>query len=650
MSKRDQIEKEIKELELQLKQKRKELRSLGKKPGKRGGSWFLQNPQDWDKIFNEFERISIEIVNNPNLKKSVNIKPDSIEVYGFSESCEKFGYKGVQVTNIFNIQSLHLKESKEEFIKRFRESVLRIIEGREKIYKKKNEKLKQYFITEMIRTRGDFNQVKKSMKGMGGFNGLINFYPNFINEVNDLRTKLRNENWEEFRGECIQRYNDFRELGLKPEHSLYLSGIGRLKDDQGRDFLKDEKEFHKKVILEYKKDLDDNFDPTIKDWNHLKTQENYLDLIKKIKSTYKFKKGWDTGTNRKQWNLLPHHFVKPDYRRIFNERIDILFGRETTNYKRIEKKVIRNDKQGKIQNKIQRKIEKERLKIGVKTRKIKRDSNRFIYNSVEQLIRDKDFGSKLEKVLKRRKTFKVGKYRTDILEEIGVGGCVWRRTIKNHENFRTLIQKVEEKILQEHTTKQLESVDNKYSDLVVRTSQNGKIFYDIKNEVVLKNCDSCGETKSRDNFPIYLKTHTKCFSCIKGESGKSRPGEKYKGKIIKKYDSRGVVTHNRCTSCDEFKLKKQFKHKWRGSSVCDDCYVELPNNHLTRKGEFDSKGNRIRIYNSHFNVTHKRCNTCYDLKVLDEFNKWNRSKLDGRGGMCRSCITKSKTKKERTPM
>ena len=81
----------------------------------------------------------------------------------------------------------------------------------------------------MIRTKGEFKEVKKSMKGMGGFDGLLNVYPNFINEVNDLRTKLRNENWEEFRGECIQRYNDFRELGLKPEHSLYLSGIGKLK-------------------------------------------------------------------------------------------------------------------------------------------------------------------------------------------------------------------------------------------------------------------------------------------------------------------------------------------------------------------------------------------------------------------------------------
>ena len=71
MIKRDQIEKEIKELELQLKLKKKELRSLDREPVKRGGSWFLQNPQDWDKVFNEFERISIEIVNDPkNLKKS----------------------------------------------------------------------------------------------------------------------------------------------------------------------------------------------------------------------------------------------------------------------------------------------------------------------------------------------------------------------------------------------------------------------------------------------------------------------------------------------------------------------------------------------------------------------------------------------------
>ena len=85
MIKRDQIEKEIKELELQLKLKRKELRSLGRKPGKRGGSWFLQNPQDWDKIFKDFEKLSIEV----ERKSTTNsLKPDSLSVFGFKESCE----------------------------------------------------------------------------------------------------------------------------------------------------------------------------------------------------------------------------------------------------------------------------------------------------------------------------------------------------------------------------------------------------------------------------------------------------------------------------------------------------------------------------------------------------------------------------------
>jgi hypothetical protein len=636
--KRDQIEKEIKELELQLKLKRKELRSLGRKPGKRGGSWFLQNPQDWDKIFKDFEKLSIEV----ERKSTTNsLKPDSIYVYGFKESCEKHGYKGVEVSNLQSILSKDLQDSKNKFFIRFKKTVIKIIEGRKKIREQIDNEKWKLFESQMKEHSGDIKKVDRSL---GRF--ILN-NQKLSDSLKELRRKHRNENWYEFKKECKKRYSDFRNLGLEVTDSLYLSGVGRIrvKDRESVYFLNEEKEFHKKVLKEYKLDSTIDFSP--RNWEHFNKQKEYIELIEKIGSTYKFQKGWDTGTNRKQWNIDELHFQKPDYRRIFNERIEVTINRETTELERIKEKIDKNEKRGfRGTSEVIELRKKKQNEIRSRQKESDKKLSPYKYPSREDIVNDPDFFVSLEKILRRLRIYNLGTENKELHEQVGCSSWMWRNGVIYNEDLRKTYDLLIDKLRSENLVKQLKSLDNKHSDLIVRSSKGGKIFYDIKNEIVVMDCNFCGEKKPKENFPI-SSTHSdknsfKCFSCMKGESGRSRPGEKRNGKIIKKYDSRGVLTHNRCTSCDEFKLKNKFNHKWRGSSVCNDCYVELPNNHLTRKGEFNSKGDRLRIYNSHFNVTHKRCNTCNDMKVLDEFNKWNGSKIDGKGGTCRICLNKSR--------
>ena len=644
MSKRDTLKKEIKELELQIKLKKKELRGLAREPGKRGGSWLLQNTQDWDKIFEEFHRVHLHNYETNNKSRTNTLKENSKDVFGFTETCEKHGYPGVSVWNIYNMKSIQIQELRNQFFIKWEKSIKYLIEKRKKIRDRLETEHLQLLEKEMEKLDGDYKKVIKNNRYLSHFHRRD---PRIIK----LRTQIRNKNWKEYKEECKKRYHDFRKLGLKPNDSLFLSGIGYPSGNQTKDFLNDEKGFHQTFLDDFQKDRDENYDVSKKTGEHLDQISEYIELIKSIKSSYKFEKGWGTGTGRKQWNLKPYHFVKPDYKRVFDDYSDTLLNRISKDYEYTKKKVLVNVKRGLLDENFKLIRDSKRDKVDTRTEKIKRKLSPYKYQTQKQVYNDGDFFIQLEKIMKRLSVLDYGYGRKDFKEQVGVSNNVWKSLITNQE-FRNKYDMLLDKIRGEHLTKQLKSLDSKYSDVIVRSSENGKVFYNIKNEVVVMDCNFCGEMKSQEHFPIYSqkKNHYKCFSCIKGESGTSRPGEKMNGKIIKKYDSRGVVTHNRCTSCDEFKLKKEFKHKWRGSSVCDDCYVELPNNHLTRKGEFDSKGNRIRIYNSNFKVTHKRCKSCVEMKPLDEFYNSVNSKIDGRGGMCRSCITKSKTKKERTPM
>ena len=197
----------------------------------------------------------------------------------------------------------------------------------------------------------------------------------------------------------------------------------------------------------------------------------------------------------------------------------------------------------------------------------------------------------------------------------------------------------------------------KYSD------KKGRIIYDINEVEKFKKCNKCGEYKTISN---YIKSSYKygdgfvnsCKKCTRETGRKGKPrhgnrrlGEMYKGKIIKKFDERGTTTHVRCTSCDEFKLTKQYDYRYRNSGVCKDCFIKIPGNHLTRKGEFtkdkDGKKFQIRIYDEiTYLVSHKRCSKCKTMKELDQFNKRSGDKIDGRSGICRVCFTTNYSKKE----
>ena len=130
--------------------------------------------------------------------------------------------------------------------------------------------------------------------------------------------------------------------------------------------------------------------------------------------------------------------------------------------------------------------------------------------------------------------------------------------------------------------------------------------------------------------------------------GTGRKGEIYKGRIIRKYNNLGEVVERRCNSCDDFKSIKKFHNLWKKSSVCEDCYVQIPNNKLTRKGEF-YRGVRVRVYNEKtFILEKKRCSICKEILDVSEFNiTRNKVSTDGLLWYCRKCTSKMYQKKKR---
>ena len=114
-------------------------------------------------------------------------------------------------------------------------------------------------------------------------------------------------------------------------------------------------------------------------------------------------------------------------------------------------------------------------------------------------------------------------------------------------------------------------------------------------------------------------------------------GETYKGRIIKKYNKNKNETHRRCTSCDKFHPTNDFRYKYRTSNVCKGCYIKLPNNTLTRMGEFNSDNIQIRWYDEKtYLVTHKKCNFCDTKKSKDEFTMRTKT-IDGLSNRCKPC-------------
>ncbi len=214
------------------------------------------------------------------------------------------------------------------------------------------------------------------------------------------------------------------------------------------------------------------------------------------------------------------------------------------------------------------------------------------------------------------------------------------RTSRTQEYYRKSQLKME---------KILRKVPKGIRELTHHISPFGKELFGIDNQIISRECRMCKEylpikefKKHKDGSPFNM-----CIKCgiMYGRKrdgspiGTGRKGEVYRGKIIKKYNSLGQVVERRCTSCDQFKPVKKFQHLQRKSSVCLDCYVEIPNNKLTRKGEF-YHGKRVRVYDEKtMKVIQKKCNRCEKMKDIDQFNKsiTKSNRIDGRLPTCRSC-------------
>jgi hypothetical protein len=221
--------------------------------------------------------------------------------------------------------------------------------------------------------------------------------------------------------------------------------------------------------------------------------------------------------------------------------------------------------------------------------------------------------------------------------------------------IRTLKEKLKSFEDKNELNKILESFPQKTRDLIKNVSPKKVKFYTIDNQLVIKKCPGCHEYKEVNDFTLTKNGYsTRCNRCklilsrknrLVSEIGSGRKGEIYKGRVIKKYDSLGNIVQRRCTSCDEFKPIKKFSFRKR-SSVCDDCFVEIPNNYLTRKGEY-FRGEKVRIYDPRTNnIIEKKCCKCKEFKELNEFylNRLSRGTIDYRSSKCKSCSYEDRKK------
>jgi hypothetical protein len=200
----------------------------------------------------------------------------------------------------------------------------------------------------------------------------------------------------------------------------------------------------------------------------------------------------------------------------------------------------------------------------------------------------------------------------------------------------------------------MDIIPEEWRKRVKYVSPKGVFFYDVNHNDIFKKCSSCNQVKEISEFfsgTTKGRTYTRCKLCIstivngvkRHSSGMLK--EKWKnGKLIRRYNEFGKEIERRCNSCDKLKETKLFNHRYKGSSVCDDCYVTLPNNVLTRKREF-FKGVHIRWYDEKtYEVVKRRCITCNEVKKKDEFPK-NHYSFDGINSVCKMCLYKYRKKR-----
>jgi hypothetical protein len=284
-------------------------------------------------------------------------------------------------------------------------------------------------------------------------------------------------------------------------------------------------------------------------------------------------------------------------------------------------------------------LEKEKVRIerlkDVENKKIEKSKLKEENRKTREIIKHKVYQSGLEK----RNELKIE--RENLKNKLKSEKYLSRLELKTNS---TIIKIEGEKLLNQFKIDSLQSkIPVEILEKVKKSNELGTKLFDVNNIIVFQKCSSCDEFKSKNQFHRKGKNDlvSYCIECTRTRMGLDpeggRRGEKYKGKIIKKYNKNGNETHRRCSSCDEFHPTNDFRYKYRTSSICKNCYVSLPNNHLSKPGEFNSVNIKVRWFDPNsFEVTHKRCNLCDKKKKREEFTMRTKS-TDGLSIRCRSC-------------
>ena len=295
----------------------------------------------------------------------------------------------------------------------------------------------------------------------------------------------------------------------------------------------------------------------------------------------------------------------------------------------LQKIIKRSDKKIK---ELEDRITKNRVIEG--ERSIRRKKEQKIY---KKLIEEKE-ELRIQR-LKEIEVFKFERYKSKFESK--------KRNIKIQIDSKEVFEKIKKEIIKE-------SIPDEIVNQIKSSNPYGTKFYDVDNKVVFQYCSSCDEHKDRTQFHRRGEKDLVqyCIPCSRIRMGLDpnggRRGSKYRGEIIKKYNKNGNETHRKCTSCKKFHPTNDFRYKYRTSNVCRDCYVQLPNNHLTRPNEFVD-GVQMRWYDGiSFEVTHKRCNRCDEKKHRDDYTMLTKS-MDGISNRCRKCNKEVRDLKKQNP-
>jgi len=305
--------------------------------------------------------------------------------------------------------------------------------------------------------------------------------------------------------------------------------------------------------------------------------------------------------------------------------IEKIIKRTNKKIKDLQDRIFKNKIVGDERVKSQEKLQKEKVK-GIKKRE---DQRKELFDKkLDDRKKRRDLTDKLRKERIKEREDKLLQDFIDRMERR-------KNLVKQKIDSKKLVELVKKKVVNQ-------TIPSHIKKQVSRTNRYGTQFYDVDNRVVFSYCSGCDEYKGRDHFHKQgKKVSTYCIPCTRKRMGLDpeggRRGMFYKGVKRFKVNKNGNEVERRCSSCKSFKPSNDFRYKFQSSYTCKDCYSRLPNNHLTRMGEFNSTGEQIRWYdNRTFEVTHKKCNQCDKKKERGEFTMVTKS-FDGISGKCKPC-------------